>query len=115
LILARLPRKCSVFEAKYSAKQMREYALKCMKESQQQEKQLLDAKEEEREVLRQHIVWLTTELERTRHSLKQRNDILREMLNPDSLGWAVDGQVRSRIYNLFSEEIEQERAAWNQK
>jgi len=47
--------------------------------------------------------------------LKQRNDILREMLNPDSLGWAVDPQVRSRIYNLFSEEIEQERAAWNQK
>ncbi len=76
---------------------------------------MLDAKEEEREVLRQHIVWLTTELERTRHSLKQRNDILREMLNPDSLGWAVDPQVRSRIYNLFSEEIEQERAAWNQK
>lgn len=76
---------------------------------------MLDAKEEEREVLRQHIVWLTTELERTRHSLKQRNDILREMLNPDSLGWAVDGQVRSRIYNLFSAEIEQERAAWNQK
>lgn len=76
---------------------------------------MLDAKEEEREVLRQHIVWLTQELERTRHSLKQRNDILREMLNPDSLGWAVDPQVRSRIYNLFSEEIEQERAAWNQK
>lgn len=76
---------------------------------------MLDAKEEEREVLRQHIVWLTTELERTRHSLKQRNDILREMLNPDSLGWAVDPQVRSRIYNLFSAEIEQERAAWNQK
>jgi len=94
---------------------MREYALKCMKESQQQEKQLLDAKEEEREVLRQHIVWLTTELERTRHALKQRNDILREMLNPDSLGWAVDNEVRSQIYNLFSAEIEQERAAWNQK
>lgn len=94
---------------------MREYALKCMKESQQQEKDLLDAKEEEREVLRQHIVWLTTELERTRHALKQRNDILREMLNPDSLGWAIDSQVRSQIYNLFSAEIEQERAAWNQK
>ena len=115
MILSRLPRKCSVFEAKYSAKQMREYALKCMNESQQQEKQLLDAKEEEREVLRQHIVWLTTELERTRFALKQRNDILREMLNPDSLGWAINSEVRSRIYNLFSADIEKERASWNTK
>ena len=93
---------------------MREYALKCMNESQQQEKDL-DTKEEEREVLRQHIVWLTQELERTRHSLRERNALMRELLNPDSLGWGVNSEIRSRIYNLFSAEIEQERASWNTK
>lgn len=30
--LPRLPRKCSVLEAKYSAQQMREYGEKCIKE-----------------------------------------------------------------------------------
>ena len=112
MTLARLPRKCSVFEAKYSAKQMREYALKCMKEKQEM---TLDIKEEEREVLREHIVWLTQELERTRNSLSQRNALMRELLNPDSLGWGVNAEIRSRIYNLFSAELEQERASWNTK
>ena len=112
MTLARLPRKCSVFEAKYSAKQMREYALKCMKEKQEM---TLDIKEEEREVLREHIVWLTQELERTRNSLKERNALMRELLNPDSLGWGVNAEIRSRIYNLFSAELEQERASWNTK
>ena len=112
MTLARLPRKCSVFEAKYSAKQMREYALKCMKEKQEM---TLDIKEEEREVLREHIVWLTQELERTRNSLKERNALMRELLNPDSLGWGVNSEIRSRIYNLFSAELEQERASWNTK
>jgi hypothetical protein len=112
LTFARLPRKCSVFEAKYSAKQMREYALRCMKEKQEM---TLDIKEEEREVLREHIVWLTQELERTRNSLKERNALLRELLNPDSLGWGVNSEIRSRIYNLFSAELEQERASWNTK
>jgi len=112
LTLARLPRKCNVFEAKYSAKQMREYALKCMKEKQEM---TLDIKEEEREVLREHIVWLTQELERTRNLLGQRNALLRELLNPDSLGWGVNSEIRSRIYNLFSAELEQERASWNTK
>lgn len=112
MTLARLPRKCNVFEAKYSAKQMREYALKCMKEKQEM---TLDIKEEEREVLREHIVWLTQELERTRNSLRERNALLRELLNPDSLGWGVNSEIRSRIYNLFSAELEQERASWNTK
>lgn len=112
MTLARLPRKCSVFDAKYSAKQMREYALKCMKEKQEM---TLDIKEEEREVLREHIVWLTQELERTRNSLRERNTLLRELLNPDSLGWGVNSEIRSRIYNLFSAELEQERASWNTK
>jgi superfamily I DNA and RNA helicase len=83
-----------------------------MKEKQEM---TLDIKEEEREVLREHIVWLTQELERTRNLLKERNDILRMMLNPDSLGWGVNNEIRSLIYNLFSAEIEKERASWNTK
>lgn len=31
--LPRLPRKCNVFDAKYSEQQMREYGIKCVEES----------------------------------------------------------------------------------
>jgi hypothetical protein len=57
--------------------------------------------DEERYAMREHIVWLTTELEKTRKQLKDRNDLLGELLNPDELGHAVSNEVRGRIYNLL--------------
>jgi hypothetical protein len=57
--------------------------------------------DEERYAMREHIVWLTTELEKTREKLQARDNLLGEMLNPDALGHAVSNEVRGRIYNLL--------------
>ena len=57
--------------------------------------------DEERNTMREHIVWLTKELEDTRQQLKTRNDLLGEMLNPEALGHAVSNEVRGLIYTVL--------------
>ena len=67
------------------------------------------------EVARDHINWLTDELQRTQARLKARDTILSDMLNPDVCGWAVPQEIRSSIYNLFSHEREEETNSYNRK
>jgi hypothetical protein len=69
----------------------------------------------ETEVMREHIVWLGSELMKTQAQLTARNIILQDMLNPDVCGWAVPQEIRSAIYNLFSHEREVEVDSWNRK
>ena len=57
--------------------------------------------DEERNTMREHIVWLTKELEDTRQQLKARNELLGELLDPEQLGHAVTNGVRGRIYTLL--------------
>jgi len=57
--------------------------------------------DEERNAMREHIVWLTKELEDTRTKLKIRDELLSELLNPDELGHAVTNEVRGRIYTIL--------------
>jgi hypothetical protein len=57
--------------------------------------------DEERGAMREHIVWLTKELEDTRTKLKVRDELLGELLNPDELGHAVTNEVRGRIYTIL--------------
>lgn len=69
----------------------------------------------ETEVMREHIVWLGSELMKTQAQLTARNNILQDMLNPDVCGWAVPQEIRSSIYNLFSHEREEEKNSYNRK
>jgi hypothetical protein len=57
--------------------------------------------DEERNAMREHIVWLTQELEDTRTKLKIRDELLGELLDPEQLGHAVTNEVRGRIYTLL--------------
>ena len=57
--------------------------------------------DEERGAMREHIVWLTKELEDARDQLKTRNELLSELLDPEQLGHAVTNEVRGRIYTLL--------------
>jgi hypothetical protein len=57
--------------------------------------------DEERNAMREHIVWLTKELEDTREQLQTRNELLKEMLNPEELGHAVTQEIRGRIYTIL--------------
>jgi hypothetical protein len=69
----------------------------------------------ETEVMREHIVWLGSELMKTQAQLTARNNILQDMLNPDVVGWAVPQEIRAAIYMLFSQELEQEKNSYNRK
>lgn len=69
----------------------------------------------ETEVMREHIVWLGSELMKTQNQLRQRDNILKDMLNPDVMGWAIPHEVRSTIYNLFSQEREEAQNQYNRK
>ena len=69
----------------------------------------------ETEVMREHIVWLGSELMKTQNQLRQRDNILKDMLNPDVMGWAIPHEVRATIYNLFSQELEEEKNSYNRK
>jgi hypothetical protein len=57
--------------------------------------------DDERNTMREHIVWLTQELETTRKQLKIRDDLLVELLDPEQLGHAVTNEVRGRIYTIL--------------
>ena len=57
--------------------------------------------DEERNTMREHIVWLTQELEDAREQLQTRNELLKEMLNPEELGHAVTQEIRGRIYTIL--------------
>lgn len=69
----------------------------------------------ETEVMREHIVWLGSELMKTQNQLRQRDNILKDMLNPDVMGWAIPHEVRATIYNLFSQELEEAQNQYNRK
>ena len=69
----------------------------------------------ETEVMREHIVWLGSELMKTQNQLRQRDNILKDMLNPDVMGWAIPHEVRATIYNLFSQEREEAQNQYNRK
>ena len=57
--------------------------------------------DDERNTMREHIVWLTQEFETTRKQLKIRDDLLSELLDPDQLGHSVTNEVRGRIYTIL--------------
>lgn len=75
----------------------------------------MNEQKSETEVMREHIVWLGSELMKTQARLKERDNILSDMLNPDIVGWAVPQEIRAAIYNLFSHEREQEKNSYNRK
>lgn len=75
----------------------------------------MNEQKSETEVMREHIVWLGSELMKTQVRLKERDNILSDLLNPDIVGWAVPQEIRAAIYNLFSHEREEETNSYNRK
>jgi hypothetical protein len=69
----------------------------------------------ETEVMREHIVWLGSELMKAQNQLRDRNEIMRQLLDPELHGWSVPQEIRAQIYNLFSHEHELEINLYNRK
>ena len=63
--------------------------------------------------MREHIVWLGTQLEKERESSRDKTVLLKRLLDPDDLGHAVTNEVRKQAYAIISNEHEREREKWN--
>ena len=63
--------------------------------------------------MREHIVWLGTQLERERESSRDKTVLLKRLLDPDDLGHAVTNEVRKQAYAIISNDHERERDKWN--
>jgi len=72
-----------------------------------------DMDDAERTAMRDHIVWLTQQLELARFQNRERTSLLRRMLDPEDLGFAVSNEVKSLVYQLLISDLEAERNAWN--
>ena len=73
----------------------------------------IDMDDAERTAMRDHIVWLTQQLELARLQNRERTALLRRMLDPEDLGHAVSNEVKSLVYQLLISDLEAERNAWN--
>ena len=63
--------------------------------------------------MREHIVWLGTQLERERESSRDKTVLLKRLLDPDDLGHAVTNEVRKQAYIIINNDLERERDKWN--
>lgn len=63
--------------------------------------------------MREHIIWLGTQLEQERESSREKTVLLKRLLDPEDLGHAVTNEVRKQAYAIISNDHERERAKWN--
>jgi hypothetical protein len=64
---------------------------------------------EERKTMRDHIIFLGTQLEAERKKSMAKSELLRRFLDREDLGWAVSDEVRKLAYQILTDEYMQER------
>ena len=67
--------------------------------------------DDERQTMREHILFLGKALEQERANSKRKTRLLQRMLDPEDLGWAVSHEVRMIAYEILSQETYAERDA----
>jgi hypothetical protein len=68
--------------------------------------------EKERQTLREHIVWLASQLEQERRQNQHTVVFLKRILDPEDLGHAVSNETRQLAYQLLIEHHHIERSSW---
>jgi len=64
---------------------------------------------EERKTMREHIIFIGTQLEAERKKNMAKSELLRRFLDREDLGWAVSDEVRRLAYQVLTDEYLQER------
>jgi hypothetical protein len=70
---------------------------------------------DEIKVMRDHIIYLGTQLENERHQSGQKTVLLKRMLDPEDLGHAVSTEVRKLAYQILIHDTDNERKQWRTK
>lgn len=60
--------------------------------------------DEERKTMREHIVFLSNQLEAERKNNLAKTELLRRFMDREDLGWAVSNEVRSLAYQILTDE-----------
>jgi hypothetical protein len=63
----------------------------------------------ERKIMREHIIFLGTQLEAERKNNQAKTELLRRFMDREDLGWAVSDEVRRLAYQVLTDEYLQER------
>jgi len=61
----------------------------------------LDMDDKERSTLKEHIVWLGSQLEYQRQINKANTEFLKRLVHPEDLGFSVSNEVRQIAYSLL--------------
>jgi hypothetical protein len=69
--------------------------------------------ETERSILREHIIFLGTQLEAERKSNQKKAEFLKRLQDREDLGWAVSDEVRSLAYQLLIDDAFRSREISN--
>jgi len=70
--------------------------------------------DKEREVLREHILWLNQRLDESRKANEDKTVLLKRLQDPEDLGFAVTDEVRKIAYQLILNDFHIERDSWQQ-
>jgi len=68
--------------------------------------------DKERQTMREHIVYLGTQLDQTRKANQQQIVFIKRLLDPEDLGHAVSNECRQIAYTLLINSSHIERDAW---
>lgn len=72
----------------------------------------LNMDDKERAVMRDHIVYLASQLEQTRKANQQQIVFIKRLLDPEDLGHAVSNECRQIAYTLLINSTHHERDSW---
>lgn len=70
--------------------------------------------DKERQVMREHIVWLSLQLEQERKQNQSTVVFMKRILDPEDLGHAVSNEIRQLAYQLLINNHHIERSSWQQ-
>jgi hypothetical protein len=68
--------------------------------------------DKERQTMRDHIIYLATQLEQTRKDNQQQVVFIKRLLDPEDLGHAVSNECRQIAYGLLINSTYLERDSW---
>ena len=68
--------------------------------------------DKERATMREHIVYLASQLEQTRKANQQQIVFIKRLLDPEDLGHAVSNECRQIAYTLLINSTHHERDSW---
>jgi hypothetical protein len=68
----------------------------------------------ERQTMREHIVWLGSQLEQERKQNQDTVVFIKRILDPEDLGHAVSNETRQLAYQLLINHHHIERKSWQQ-